>query len=106
MRSCRISKQVLASLMGTIMVMWLFGPISEDRSYPGKTGVSSHEQLVMRRLQCLTMVSWRPVFDVDRMPRQGRVMTFVIPKGCNPLGGHREFIDQKQQYKQTGSRFP
>ncbi|GBM04937.1 hypothetical protein AVEN_211726-1, partial [Araneus ventricosus] len=31
MRSCRISKQVLAPLVDTVMV-----PISDDGSYPGK----------------------------------------------------------------------
>ncbi|GBN25401.1 hypothetical protein AVEN_123052-1 [Araneus ventricosus] len=38
MRSCRISKQVLAPLVDTVMVMWLLGPISDDGSYPGKMG--------------------------------------------------------------------
>ncbi|GBM89121.1 hypothetical protein AVEN_190947-1 [Araneus ventricosus] len=35
MRSCRIrSKQVLASPVGTVMVMWLFGPIADDGQHP------------------------------------------------------------------------
>ncbi|GBL86829.1 hypothetical protein AVEN_96059-1 [Araneus ventricosus] len=37
-RSCRISKQTLASPVRTIMVVWLLGHISDDGSYPGKTG--------------------------------------------------------------------
>ncbi|GBO03354.1 hypothetical protein AVEN_104570-1 [Araneus ventricosus] len=31
---CRLSKQKLAFSEGKIMVVWLLGPISEDRSYP------------------------------------------------------------------------
>ncbi|GBM35940.1 hypothetical protein AVEN_31394-1 [Araneus ventricosus] len=38
MRSCRISKQVLAALVDTVMVVWLLGTISDDGSYPGKMG--------------------------------------------------------------------
>ncbi|GBN72263.1 hypothetical protein AVEN_110583-1 [Araneus ventricosus] len=34
MRSCRISKQVLTSLLGIVMWVWLLGPSSEDGSYP------------------------------------------------------------------------
>ncbi|GBM38821.1 hypothetical protein AVEN_274644-1 [Araneus ventricosus] len=34
MRSCHISKQVLASPDGTITVMELLGPTFDDRSYP------------------------------------------------------------------------
>ncbi|GBM29641.1 hypothetical protein AVEN_125290-1 [Araneus ventricosus] len=39
MRSCRISKQVLAPLVDTVMVVWLLGPTPDDGSYPGKMGV-------------------------------------------------------------------
>ncbi|GBM29911.1 hypothetical protein AVEN_111220-1 [Araneus ventricosus] len=46
-RRCRISKQVLASPEDTIMVVWLLGPIPNDRSYPDETGGSSHELLVL-----------------------------------------------------------
>ncbi|GBM93764.1 hypothetical protein AVEN_51613-1 [Araneus ventricosus] len=35
MRSRRMNKRVLASLVGTAMVVWLLGPISDDGSYPG-----------------------------------------------------------------------
>ncbi|GBL77161.1 hypothetical protein AVEN_12788-1 [Araneus ventricosus] len=59
MRSCRISKQVLASPDGTIMVVWLLGPTSDDSSYPGKKGGLLHEPLVMGAImqepQCLTI---------------------------------------------------
>ncbi|GBM02469.1 hypothetical protein AVEN_76514-1 [Araneus ventricosus] len=34
MRSRRISKRVLASLVGTVMVVWLLGPISDDGRTP------------------------------------------------------------------------
>ncbi|GBM91513.1 hypothetical protein AVEN_92979-1 [Araneus ventricosus] len=39
MRSCRISKQVLASPVGTLMVVWLFGPIPMTGRTPVKWGV-------------------------------------------------------------------
>ncbi|GBN15255.1 hypothetical protein AVEN_256524-1 [Araneus ventricosus] len=38
MRCCRISKQVLCSLVGTVIVVWLLGPVSDEESYPGKGG--------------------------------------------------------------------
>ncbi|GBM14032.1 hypothetical protein AVEN_209929-1 [Araneus ventricosus] len=39
MRSCRLNKQVLASLVGTVIVVWLLGSIPDDGSYPGKMGI-------------------------------------------------------------------
>ncbi|GBN07804.1 hypothetical protein AVEN_60154-1 [Araneus ventricosus] len=76
MRSCRISKQVLASLVGTILVGWLSEPISEDRPYPSKMGGGEvlHEPFVMgffkQEPQCDYL--YRPVFHVDPDNTAGR----------------------------------
>ncbi|GBN43290.1 hypothetical protein AVEN_50707-1 [Araneus ventricosus] len=65
MRSHRISKGVLTSPRGIVMVVWLLVPISDKGSCPGEKKLS-HKPLVMAAIrrgpQC-PMKSWRSVIE-------------------------------------------
>ncbi|GBL93563.1 hypothetical protein AVEN_59744-1 [Araneus ventricosus] len=74
------------------MVVWLFGPISEDRSYPDKTEgccMSLVMGAIMQEPQCLTICSGGWSFNVEtQMLRQGGVKTSceTICKFCHATG--------------------
>ncbi|GBM05326.1 hypothetical protein AVEN_46868-1 [Araneus ventricosus] len=78
-RSCRISKQVLAPLVDTVMVVWPIGPSPMMGRTPVKWG-SSYEPLVMEAImrgpQC-PMKSWRPVIQCRPGAKAGRSDGFL-----------------------------
>ncbi|GBM95493.1 hypothetical protein AVEN_95949-1 [Araneus ventricosus] len=81
MSSCRVSKQVLASPVGIATVVWLLGPISENKSYPSKTGSRPLSRSTLYNT-CVLHLQWIPSHvnlkynDIaDSLAKEGTTMT-------------------------------
>ncbi|GBN07621.1 hypothetical protein AVEN_268629-1 [Araneus ventricosus] len=97
MRSRRISKRVLASLVGIVM-----GDLDPPPVVLRSTSIAAAviQRIQMLSIQAVTAI----VVQVTRKLRQGGLIQIIHITLATPLPeGHHEYVDEKPPYKLAGS---